>query len=125
MDVPREVFFAGESSLWHGGGVAFLNTQEDPTQSNPVRMYLVTREQFLDVFAQENGRDLGIHVDLDEVTRAGSMEVLASWYGLMLCLSKDHEGYPVYTFTSANPPSRNPPHETYRAMIDRGVAERT
>ncbi len=56
--ISGRIYFAEHSRNWEGGGVAFY----DPTVRDSltlVRMYLVTLEQFNDIFLQENGTDEG------------------------------------------------------------------
>ena len=70
----HERFYAGESRRWHGGGVAFLAT--DPGDHNtPLRLYLITTEQFEDVFAQENGLDAPESVSYTHLTLPTNREV--------------------------------------------------
>ena len=70
VELPGEVYFAKRSSAWQNGGVAFLHTEADATFVG--RAWQVTRQQYFDVFDQENGREIaGLHdhrLDLNFIT---------------------------------------------------------
>ena len=117
----NERFYAGESKKWHGGGVAFLAT-EPGDHETLLRLYLITTEQFEDVFAQENGLDAPIALDLDALADVGQLDVVDGWYGRLIDLGTHTDGRRIITFTAADPPPRNPPHANYLAMIERGEA---
>ncbi|MCA0970712.1 hypothetical protein LCM20_08940 [Halobacillus litoralis] len=97
----HQLYFAKEAARWNGGGVGFIAGEEDDSYETYSNMYLITREQFLDVVAQENGLD-EFEMDFEEVMEKGSEKVQESWYGNILYLG-DEDGYPVFTFTSPYP----------------------
>jgi len=121
----HERFFAGEASRWHGGGVAFLATEPGDHQTL-LRLYLLTLEQFEDVYAQENRRTPSVEapaaVDVDAVVAAGHLDLLDGWYGRLLHLGTHADGHEILTFTAESPPPRNPPHDSYLQMINNGEA---
>ena len=117
----HERFYAGESKRWHGGGVAFL-ASEPGNHETILRLYLITEEQFEDVFAQENGLDSPISLDLATLANAGHLDATDRWYGRLIDLGTHADGHQIVTFTAADPPPRNPPHASYRATITRGEA---
>ena len=51
VDLPGTVYFAGDSTQWGGGGVAFYD--HDAPGPSVGRAYLVTAAQFADIAAQE------------------------------------------------------------------------
>jgi len=116
-----ERFFAGVAKRWHGGGVAFLGTQPG-AHDTLLRLYLVTAEQFEDVFMQENGLSEPIPIDFAAAAASGHADLATGWYGRLLHLGTHDDGHGIFTFTSANPPPRNPPHESYLATIRNGEA---
>lgn len=120
----HERFFAGEAQRWHGGGVAFLAT-EPGDHDTLLRLYLLTTEQFEDVFMQENGLTEPIPIEFDAAAAAGQVDLTDRWYGRLLHLGTHADGRDIFTFTAASPPPRNPPHESYQAMISNGEASLT
>jgi hypothetical protein len=124
--IPGQIYFAKRSRNWDNGGVAFY----DPTLNDseiPVRMYLVTLEQFNDIFLQENDLASG---DITAIVRGLSANSLAicgeGWYREIWRLA-DVEGYPALTFTSpvrVNDAELVPPSQKYFEVIARGLGER-
>ena len=95
--LPHQLFFAGSSQRWDGGGVAFIDRAVRGSSTN-ARTYLITAEQFEDVFAQEN-RQEHVSLDLETLSRTGSLLAGGQSYGLVL-KGGDIGGRPVLTFTS-------------------------
>ncbi|MCX5045084.1 hypothetical protein OG921_18110 [Aldersonia sp. NBC_00410] len=99
ITLPGSVFFAGESHTWGGGRAYYDPLVPGPT---PARGYLVTREQFDDIRAQEPPV-------YDRVLEVGVLD-----------------DAPMYTFTSTHgsaevAPTR--PVEAYLRTIADGIAE--
>ena len=123
--IPGSIYFAEHSKSWENGGVAFY----DPTVTDSiafVRMYLVTIEQFNDIFLQENGLSDGDITSIVADLSAGSSAVYGTgWYREIWRL-EDAEGYPALTFTS---PVRMhertfiAPGMKYRRVISNGLKE--
>lgn len=120
LDQP--LIFANESRGWGGGGVCFV----DPHRSTPGvtagRAWLLTGEQLSDVWAQENGVDVGVDLDFEAVLAKGSMEVGTGWYRRLLSLGA-LDGHPVLTFTCASAPKLNPADPSYLHVVGRGLME--
>ncbi|NOX31727.1 MAG: hypothetical protein GXP35_17035, partial [Actinobacteria bacterium] len=84
--VPHGLRFAGESTRWSGGGVAFLDPAVGSGEA-VVRMYRITAAQFSDVAAQENGLRPGdLSVDVDALVANGGQDISDRWYGRGLYL---------------------------------------
>lgn len=122
MWFPSPVQFAGTSSKWGPGGVAFLDHASKGRSRG--RRYLITKGQFDDLTAQENRRKIGrlpIHL-----VQSGGIHVFAkSVYGALLALPPV-EDVPVVTFTFPTPviPLRlNAPSAEYLGTILRGLSE--
>ena len=116
--LPYGFHFARRSTVW-GGGVAFV----DPATSGrlPVRLWLITREQFADVFAQENR--LIDPPQLDERDATHSVRrVAASWYGTIV-RGPDVEETAVLTFTAAEPAAAAAPTVPYLQTMAVGLRE--
>ena len=119
--IQHQMYFAKESSSWQGG-VCFIGLEQDPSYETYSYMYLIKREQFLDVVRQENACE-NIDIDLEEVISKGNKVIGKSWYGNILCLG-DNEGYPVFTFTSIdeiNPLNVRKPSKEYLLTIILGL----
>lgn len=118
----HQLYFAKEAGRWNGGGVGFVDIVRDRSFRTYSNMYLVTREQFMDITAQENGLE-SFEMDLDEIIEKGSKVVQDSWYGHVLYLD-DVDGYPVFTFTNPEPISLeevNKPSVEYLSTIIGGL----
>jgi hypothetical protein len=92
--------FALHSSVWNGG-IAFIDTQKGETATGLGRAYLLTREQFEDVVAQENGLPAGrcALIDYHQVLTNGRLVTGDGPYETLLHIG-DHQGAPVLTFTA-------------------------
>ena len=123
--IPGKIYFAEHSKNWDDGGVAFY----DPTVKNSttfVRMYLVTLDQFNDIFLQENGLDDGdITAIVSQLTENSGTIYGTGWYREILRLP-DVDGHPALTFTS---PVRThgvelvAPSQSYLDVIEIGLKE--
>ncbi|MEM8924735.1 MAG: hypothetical protein AAGD35_14625 [Actinomycetota bacterium] len=160
----HELFFAGSSPGWGGGGVAFLHPEPprpEPPRPGPLqpgspppahqdaaatlgRRWLVTAEQFEDVFRQENGITVpgsdahpgsgpghridagdGPLFDLDTVEPGGFIDAGPRWYGRVLHLGHGPDGNPVATFTGPDPyrHQRAPAPIAYLRTVGLGLLE--
>ena len=92
---PGDLYFANVSGTWDGKGVAFY----DPNGSGTVvmRLYRITWGQLLQVQRQEGDHPM--------------------WYGRLVPLGTEQDGVPVYTFTSAQRGTPNPPAAAYLELI--------
>lgn len=129
ISVPFELYFAGNSNNWYGGGVAYIKSTRDETGETLGRMYLITEEQFLDVMLQENNRNPKIErleIDLNEVKRSGKFDTKLGLYGLIIHLgSKD--GHEIFTITNPTGHSKseiNAPGENYLKTIAEGLRDK-
>lgn len=101
-----QLYFAKSSEKWQRGGVAFIDPDADGTVC--MRLYLITREQFLEVQRQEG-----------------------AWYSRRVDLGAAEDGNPICTFTAPYRYRSNPPSALYRDRIETalirecGVPEQT
>ena len=109
--------FALTSRVWNGG-IAFIDTAKGETATGLGRAYKVTREQFEDVVAQENGLKAGqcAPVPYADVFDTGRVVTGSGPYETLLHIG-DHDGAPVLSFTS--------PFSTRDALGRRGEVTRT
>jgi len=123
MEFPTQITFMGNSRRW-GGGVAFLEHHpRAPDFPGALgRRYLITREQFDDVAAQESHRPTS-RIDIEVLTPGQVREVGTGWYDGLLALDP-MDGVPVVTFTSPAPPeagAENPPSVDYLTTLATGL----
>lgn len=115
--------FAGNTSSWGLGGVAFIAAAPSGHETL-ARRYLVTEEQFQDVFAQETGQMVGSEIDLAATRATGSRVAGPGRYDLGLYLG-ECAGHPMFTCTSPDFVGLEPnaPSDAYRAVVVAGLAE--
>jgi hypothetical protein len=127
-------FFAGRSRTWGGGGVAYVDPRPG-SGDTPARRYLLTLEQFHDVWAQESGRAVGTPLeaatsdgsplDFAACAAGSSVVVGGGGYDRLLILGR-FDDVPAVTFTSPREPTSlvaNPPSTPYRAVIVAGLVQ--
>jgi hypothetical protein len=124
VSIPYPLYFAKSSTRWSDGGVAFLGLQEDKEQISLGRMYLVTREQFIDIVRQEND-GIEIEINFEKVKEKGSAVIADSWYGNIVYLG-ENDDYPIFTFTAPwdiHEVEVNAPSKEYLTTIIKGMRE--
>lgn len=123
VEVPHRLLFARESRHWGGGGVAFLHPETSPGAGTMGRAWLLTREQFADVLAQECGLAVG-SVEILDLEPGCLVAGPGHWYGCVVPLGR-LEGWPMVTFTDETAADLVPgrPGAAYRAVLAEGLAE--
>ena len=120
--VPHALHFGGDALRWGGGGVCFIDPRPG-SGTAVVRLWNVTREQFDDVAAQENGLEPGsLDVDHDAAIDAGHLDVHERRYGRVLYCGR-YEGDPVFTFTGHELRANSAPGDAYMTVVARGLVE--
>lgn len=102
VTINHRLYFANYSLSWDGGGVAFIDPQEDPIQITLGRMYLIKESQFEDIHRQEG--------------------TSSNWYDKIIELGTI-DGYPVMTFTNNYIKPENEPCPRYLRVIAEGIRE--
>lgn len=121
--IDRTLFFAGSSSRWGDGGVAFLDADTRPASEVKGRAWRITLGQFEDLFRQENGLSDLVPIDFDNLVSAGRLEVVDRWYGRVEVVGQI-EGLPVLTLASPKLPADTAPaHISYLAVIAEGLGQ--
>lgn len=106
VNIPYDMYFGNRSRSWEGGGVSFLDTEK---QGHALGVaYLVTREQFEHVAAEENGG----------IFPAGKGE----WYSDIISIG-EIDGYEIVTISNRNIREYNKPCEAYLETLRRGLRE--
>jgi len=142
LTISNALFFGHESThMWGLGGVAFLDPIPEDGISTITRLYKITKQQFNDVFSQENREKLGkewvndSHIDKLRVggsTTSHLLDILEDdWYGTLMYLG-EKDGLPILTFTCSESHMEKfrsgelgtfGPSDSYRAVIARGLVE--
>lgn len=99
--LPYPMYFGNKSPGWDNGGAAFLDADKKDEAAAPGRAYLVTKEQFAEIWDQE-GR---------------------SWYDHRISLGFDNNGIEFVTFTGKTRRPENPPSKKYLEVIKLGSIE--
>ena len=92
VTIPHELYFAKNSPSWEGKGVAFIKSQRDVNVQTLGRMYLITKEQFVQIVRQENGRSPDNHrisIDLGETIAQGESIIKGGWYSRVIYLGEE------------------------------------
>lgn len=124
----NELLFVEKSKRWGNKGVAIIDTKIKPSIKTYGRMYLITKDQFIDVVKQENGIKVeeSLNVNFPKHEK-GSSEVLFKnkRYGRIVYVGEEL-GHPIFTFTTSVPIEDciiNQPSEEYLKMIANGIYE--
>ncbi|KAL0482275.1 histone deacetylase [Acrasis kona] len=135
-----ELYFARQSLSWQNGGVCFIR-ENYKGGGTIARMYLITKEQFVDVVGQENRlsqdyitKTLEPKVDgflnnldgdktLSNTFFMSSLLPTSTYYDNLVFLGY-RDGFPILSFTSSeiNQPSVRP-SENYIRTIFKGMME--
>ncbi len=122
-ELPGTLYFAGRSITWNGGGVAYLDVGDPLPVPALGRVWLISLTQLEDVYRQENREPEVVSIDLDRLLEGGSAQPSQGAYGRLVVL-EPIDDIPVITFTApGRRTDRNPPHQSYRTIIARGLTE--
>lgn len=123
IKIPNELYFAKSADVWNGGGVCFINPEKSENVVTLGNMYLITRQQFLEIVQQENNTDEPIEIDFKKIQTEESEIVREnSWYGNLLYLGEE-DNAPIFTFTNENflADEINSPNQHYLKTIIKGL----
>lgn len=122
--INSELYFAKKSKSWDNGGVGFIKTNFDPKHQTLARMYLITKEQFIDIVKQETENDGELNINFDKALIDGSLIFKeGSWYGNLIYIGTQYD-YPIFTFTNQdNLTPTTKPNENYLRTIINGIQE--
>jgi hypothetical protein len=125
LSLKFELYFAGDTKIWGGGGAAFIKSGNEIADTLG-RMYLITEDQFNDVVLQENSKLVDgtqILPPFEQLTCAGETLLPgAEPYGRMLRLGAEG-GYPIFTFTNRDNLKPTAPSQAYTKVITSGIKE--
>lgn len=104
--IPFELYFSKKSESWENKAVAFVKTHLNENANTLCKLYLVTKEQFIDIMMQENDKDPNeerFDIDFESVKQSGHCSIGKdndnAWYGKLVYV-KEQDNYPVFTFTA-------------------------
>ena len=123
--IKSELYFAKKSRTWNGGGVGFIKINLEENAKTLGRMYLISKQQFIEVVKQENNISGALSIDFDWAIKNGNFVFRKnSWYGNLIYLGR-HKGNPIFTFTNANDLEKeiNSPDKNYLKTIAIGLKE--
>jgi hypothetical protein len=127
--IPYELYFSKESSSWENRGVAFIKSERNESVETLGRMYLIKKDQFIEVVRQESGKepdDESINIDTETaISKGSSLATGIKWYARILYLGSEGN-YPIFTCTAKRADEEielNPPGEEYLKFIVKGLKE--
>ncbi|MGA6118697.1 hypothetical protein [Sphingobacterium anhuiense] len=98
--INSELYFARASKNWDNGGVAFIRTIFSPTVSTMGRIYLITKDQLIDIAKQGTNTVSSLELDFNKAIQDGSYIFKEnSWYGNLLYIGQQND-YPIFTLTN-------------------------
>ncbi len=113
-----------------------LDQHHSPDHPTLARIWLVSSQQFEDIFRQENRRSVPDRADpesggserlfkVEDLAAGAHVDVADSSYGRILNLGPGPGGHPVVTFVGADPGrhQRGPAHLSYLRTIGLGLME--
>lgn len=128
--IPYPLYFAKNSSNWYGSGVAFIGLTKDSKVKTLSKLYLITKDQFEELFVQENGEKyekmyekIPLSLSFEEIMQKRSKVIWnSSWYGNIIYLGLGPGEIPIFTTTSSkNERPISPPNEKYLFHIIMGL----
>jgi len=126
--LPYSIYFSKQSYIWENKGVAFIKPLRDENLRTLGRMYLISKDQFIELVHQENAldpRNTFIDIDFAYLILNGETKIPANWYSRIIYIG-DKKGHPIFTFTSTWDDSEIillPPGEKYLRTIIKGIKE--
>lgn len=125
IKIPFPLYFKCISNKWNGGGVAFIGLEIEPKNRTLGRMYLITRQQFIDIVKQENNMKELPDINFEKGHKEGSQKLFNKPYGEIICLGEESR-HPIYTFTSPSCEEGiiySPPTDGYLKTIVEGLQQ--
>jgi hypothetical protein len=124
IHINYELYFAEKSKTWDNGGVGFIKTEYNQNCITLGRMYLIQREQFIDIVKQETNNTNNLTIDFKKTIIEGSIIIKEkSWYGNLIYLGEKNN-FPIFTFTNKETTKTfNEPSKPYLKTIIKGIKE--
>lgn len=122
MLLRHELYFAGNSNRWGGGGVAFVDPRPSEAQTL-ARRYLISWDQLEDIHRQENRSATIEPASETDLEKLGALKLYGGSYETLLWCGRHIDGAPMVTITSGIRRPANPPSVDYLEVIGRGLTE--
>lgn len=122
FSLERSLLFSGAVAQWGGGGTASVDADHNPITPTLARAYRITLEQFEDVFAQENGLDAAIPIDVSALL-AGPVDLADRKYGRVELVGEIGMDPVVTLATQSRPAPLTPADSSYLTVMGRGLIE--
>ncbi len=132
LKIPYELYFSQKAEKWQNKAVAFIKSTVDSRNETICKIYLITKEQFLEINQQENSQHADFktsNIDLDTTRMQGFSlagdENNYQWYGRIMYIG-EREGFPMYTFTAKwddNDIDYSAPCNNYLTVIIKGLKD--
>lgn len=127
ISIPFQLYFTKNSPKWENKAVGFLGIEVNPLIQTLGRKYLITKEQFEDIFKQENNISMEqtIIIDFKEARKKSVLTVKESWYGRIIFLGIE-KSFPIFTLTAYwdfKPEEALPPSRKYLKHIIKGIRQ--
>ncbi|WP_259065006.1 hypothetical protein HDF24_00260 [Mucilaginibacter sp. X4EP1] len=119
--INSQLYFAKSSGNWNNCGVGFLSNNFDRKTQTWGRMYLITKQQFVQVFEQETHRK-NVVIDFERAITEAYTFAPGSWYGRIIYLG-EQGGNPIFTFTNEDELTPTKPSSDYLKTIAAGIKE--
>ena len=122
FSIERSLLFSGAVAQWGGGATASVDADHNPITPTLARAYRITLEQFEDVFAQENGLDAPISIDVPALL-AGPLDLTDRKYGRVELVGEIGVDPVVTLATPSRPAQLAPADSSYLTVMGRGLME--
>jgi len=122
--LDRPLYFAKNSPHWNNGGSGFIGLESEKENYTLSRMYLITKEQFIDLVNQENSIT-GITINFENAIKNGITKIADTKYGNLLFIELIDE-IPVFSFSTLENKGDSPfvkPDIMYLKTILAGLKE--
>lgn len=120
----RPLYYAKNSPHWNNGGSSFVGQTPHKDNFTLSRMYLITKEQFIDLVNQENSAK-DIKINFEKAIKNQISKVADTKFGILLYI--EHvDNMPVFTFTNEDEMGDSPftkPDILYLKTIVAGLKE--
>jgi hypothetical protein len=122
--INMELYFAGSSSVWDNGGIAYIAPSLNSSFKTLGRMYLISKQQFLDLLNQEAFNLKSIPINFNKAISDKSLIFDSnSLYNTIIFLGMK-DGFPIFTLTAKGKVHEaNKPSESYLKIIIKGLKE--
>lgn len=126
ISLPYELYFSGVHPRSHnhdGDGCGYIDVMRNEMVHTISRAYLITKEQFAQIAAQENDYAGKLKMPFEQARKDGlaTLSVDGAYNGLLYCGMKD--GHPMYSLTAPVRGGLAKPSAFYMSTLCKGLSE--